>query len=396
MCRCIFLSLLMLLLIGGCNGGKSSLTDAELERQTLTQKIELVEAAGGLVLMIGGETLSSDEIIDSRTQLNEMFISPMEYYRSIAQANELEQFKERARGQIEEILMDKISIMLLYQQAKRQAGGNVEEGLEKAAQNEYRKFVLNFGGDQAKADEALSQKQMDQKSFMEQQKKSILIEWYRASKMPVNRPVTYRELVDCYDRMKDEYFTRVARITFRLIDIQPAKLQVTDPNQDRQHLAEQRVRELLARIESGEDFGELAKQYSHGDWRTFGGLWRPVQPESLAKPYDILAVVAEKMRMGQVAGPILAEGHVFILKLEEKQSAGYEPFEMVQELVEEKIMFDRRKEVLDKLNDRIKSQAKLSRTDEFVDFCLEKIYRISNADDGISGGESRGRTITTR
>jgi parvulin-like peptidyl-prolyl isomerase len=396
MCRFIFLSVLMLLLIGGCNDGSARLTDAELERRTLTQKIELVEAGGGLVMMVGGETLTSDEIIDSRTQLNEMFISPMEYYRPIAQANELEQFKERARGQLEEILMDKISIMLLYQQAKRQAGGNVEEGLEKAAQNEYRKFVLNFGGDQARADEALRQRQMDQKTFIEQQKKSILIEWYRASKMPVSRPATYRELMDCYDRMKDEYFTRVARITFRLIDIQPAKLQVTDPNQDRRQFAEQRARELLARIVSGEDFGELAKQYSHGDWRAFGGLWRPVQPESLAEPYDMLAVVAEKMRTGQVAGPIMAEGHVFILKLEEKQSAGYEPFEKVQELVEEKIMFDRRKEVLDKLNDRIKREAKLSRTDEFIDFCLEKIYRISNAGDEIPGGEGRTRTITTK
>jgi parvulin-like peptidyl-prolyl isomerase len=385
MCRCIFLSLLMFLLIAGCDGGKGRLSDAELERQTITQKIELVEAAGGLVMLIGGETLTSDEIIDSRTQLNERFLSPMDYYRPIAQANKLEQFKERARGQIEEILMDKISIMLLYQQAKRQAGGNVEEGLEKAAQNEYRKFILNFGGDQAKADEALRQRQMDQKSFIEQQKKSILIEWYRASKMPVNRPVTYGELMDCYDRIKDEYFTRVARITFRLIDIQPAKLQVADPNQNRQQLAEQRARELLARIESGEDFGGLAKQYSHGDWKAFGGLWRPVQPDSLAEPYDMLAIVAEKMRTGQVAGPIMTEGHVFILKLEEKQSAGYEPFEKVQELVEEKIMFDRRKEVLDKLNDRIKREAKLSRTDEFVDFCLEKIYRISNAGDEISG-----------
>ena len=379
MCRFIFLSVLMFLLIGGCDGDKARLSDAELERRTITQKIELVEAAGGLVMMVGGETLTSDEIIDSRTQLNGMFISPAEYYRPIAQANELEQFKERARGQLEEILMDKISIMLLYQQAKRQAGDNVEEGLEKAAKNEYRKFVLNFGGDQAKADEELRKRQMDQKSFIEQQKKSILIEWYRASKMPANTPVTYHELIDCYDRMKDEYFTRVARVTFRLIDIQPAKLQVADPNQDRQQLAEQRARELLARIESGEDFGELAKKHSHGDWGALGGLWRPVQPESLAEPYDILAVEAEKMRPGQVAGPITAEGHVFIIKLQEKQSAGYEPFEKVQELVEEKIMFDRQKEVLGELNDRIKSQAKLSRTDEFVDFCLDKIYRISNA-----------------
>src|SRR4030042_1261993 len=224
MCRYICLSVLILMLLGGCDGGKSRLTDAELERRTLTQKIELVEAAGGFVRMVGGETLTSDEIIDSRTRLNGLYASPKEYFRPIAQANELEQFKERAKEQLEEVLMAKISNILLYQHAKRQAGTRVDEGLEKAAQNEYRKFVLNFGGDQARADDELKQRQMDKKSFIEQQKRAILIQLYVASKSPGNSPVTYRELMDCYNRIKDKYFARTARIRFRLIDIQPARL----------------------------------------------------------------------------------------------------------------------------------------------------------------------------
>jgi parvulin-like peptidyl-prolyl isomerase len=375
--------MLMLLLIGGCDDSNSRMTDAQLERRAVTQKIELVEAAGGLVLMVGGETLTSDEIIETRTQINRMFVSPMEYFGPIAQANEFEQFKERAKGQLEEILMTKISNILLYQHAKRQAGGNIDEGLEKAAQNEYRKFILNFGGDQAKADDELKRSQMDKKSFIEKQKRAILIEWYMAPKLSNNRPVTYRELMDCYNRIKDKYFAIASKIRFRLIDIQPDKLEVEDPNDDHWQIGKERVNKLLELIRSGEDFGELAKQFSHGDWKEFGGLWRPVQPSSLAAPFDILAVAAEKIEPGQVAGPIVTKEHIFIMKLEEKQIAGYEPFEEVQELVEEKIILDRRKEVIDKLNAEIRWQARLSRTDEFVDFCLEKIYQISNISDEI-------------
>jgi len=388
MCKYIFLLVLMLLLIGGCDGDNKRLTDAQLERRALTQRIELVEAAGGFVLMIGGETLTSDEIIETRTQLNGKYISPMEYFGPIAQANELEQFKERVKGQLEEILMAKISNILLYQQARRQAGENINEGLEKAAENEYRKFVLNFGGDQARADDELKRNQMDKKSYIEQQKRAILIQWYMASKSPEKSPVTYRELMDCYDRIKDKYFARAARIRFRLIDIQPDKLEVTDPNEDRRQLGKELANKLLELIKSGEDFGELAKQFSHGDWREFGGLWRPVQPSSLAAPFDILAVEAEKIEPPQVAGPVITKQHIFIMKLEEKQLAGYEPFEQVQELVEERILLERRKEDIDKLNAGIESEAKLSRTDKFVDFCLEKIYRISNTSDEISGSES--------
>ena len=391
MCRFICLLVFMLLLLGSCDSNSSRMTDAEVERLAVTQKIELVEATGGFVLMVGGETLTSDQIIEKRTPLNGFFISPKEYFGPIAQANELEQFKERTKGPLEEILMDKISNILFYQHAKRQMGGNIDEGLEKAAQEEYRKFVLGYGGNQARADEELRRRLMDKNSFIEQQKRAILIQSYRATKIPYNRPVTYRELMDCYNRIKDKYFARASKIRFRLIDIQPDKFELQDPNDDPWQLANKMVYELMGLIKSGEDFGELAKKYSHGDWRDFGGLWRAVQPSSLAEPYDILAVEAEKIEQGEVAGPIVTKRHIFIMKLEEKQIAGYELFEDVQELVHEKILLDRQNEATEKLYAEIRWQAKLSKTDKFIDFCLEKIYRISNAGTEISGNEGRGQ-----
>jgi parvulin-like peptidyl-prolyl isomerase len=385
MYRYICLLVLIMGVLAGCNSGTS---EAELERQALTRKIELVEAGGGYVLMVGGETLTSDEIIDSRTLISQLYISPKEYFGPLAQTSDFEQFKERAEEQLEEIIMDKITSILFYQHIKRQAGGNIDEGLEKAAQNEYRKFILGFGGNQARAEDELKLRQMDKKSFIEQQKKAVLIQWYMASKFPYNRPVTYNELVDCYNRIKDKYFAKTAKIRFRLIDIQPAKLEVTDPNQDRWQLGRILANKLLDLIKSGQDFGELAKQYSHGNWSQFGGLWRSVQPSSLAAPYDILAVEAGRMEPGDVTGPIITKQNIFIMKLEEKQIAGYEPFENVQDLVREKILSDRRNEVIDKLNAEIRREVKLSRTDKFVDFCLEKIYRISNTGSEMSGAKS--------
>ena len=322
----------MLLFIGGCDGGYAALTNAESERINLVQRIELAEAAGELVLVVGSETVTSGEIIESPTQINRMFISPIEHFRPLAQTNDLEQFKERARRQFEEILTDKISNVLLYQHARMQAGGNVDESLENAAESEYRKFLLDYGGDQVKADEVLKQSQMDRDSFKEQQKKAILIQWYMASKLPDNRPATYRELMDCYNRIKNKYFARASKIRFRLIDIQPAKLKLEDPNDDPWQFANRIVNQLLRLIKSGEDFGELAKKYSHGDWRDFGGLWRSLQPSSLAEPFDILAVEAEKIEPGEVTGPIVTKQHIFIMKLEEKQIALIEKINQVETL----------------------------------------------------------------
>jgi len=374
--KCVFVSVLMLLLIGGCGDG-SNPTGAELERRALVRKIRLVEALGGFVLMVGGETVTSDEIIESPAELGGMFVLPIEYFKPIAQVSELEQFKERVRGQFKEILTTKISSILLYQQAKREVGENIEDALENQAEKALREFVLGFGGDQIKADEALKQKGMNWKSFKEYQKRLILIQWYVTSQLPKNRPVTYRELMDCYNEMKDEYFARPAMIQFRLIDIQPARLKVWAPN-ERHELAKKLASRLLTRIQSGEDFGELVKQYSHGPMREFGGLWQPVQPGSLAAPYDMLAAEAENTEPGQIASLVVTPEHVFIMKLEEKQSADYEPFEKMQGQVREKIILDRRNEVFNRVNAGLMQQVELSKTDEFVDFCLEKIYQMRN------------------
>lgn len=375
--ECIFLMILMPLLVCGCSSNRKALTDMELERIALAHKIELTEAAGGLVLVVGGESITSHEFIERPADLNIKRISPMELFGQIAQSGSLEQFKERAHDQLKEILMGEISNILLYQYAKRQAGKNVEETLDKAADGELRKFMLDYGGDQVKADEALEQMGMDRNIFKERQKRAILIQWYVKSKLPENQPVTYRELLDRYEEMKDSFFARPAMIHFRLIDIQPIKLTVTDPNKDVQQLAIEQANMLLTRIDAGEDFGELAKQYSHGDWKTFGGLWRPVRPSSLRAPYNVLAEEAQKIEPNEVAGPVVTRGHVFIMKLEDKQLVGYEPFEMVQDKVQESILLDRQNEVVNRINDKLVEQAELGDTDEFIDFCLEEIYKIS-------------------
>ncbi len=373
--KCVFVSVLMLLLTGGCGGGNNP-TGAELERRALTQKIRLVEASGGFVLMVGGETVTSDEIIESPVELGGMFVLPIEYFKPIAQVSELEQFKEQARGPIKEIITDKISNILLYQQAKRQAGKNIEEALEKQVDKASREFVMSFGGDQIKADEELEQRGLDWKSFREYRKRLILTQWYLSSKLSNKRPVTYRELMDCYNEIKDEYFARSAVIQFRLIDIQPARMEMADPNEDRDELAKKLAYELLARLQSGEDFSELVKQYSHGPMQVFGGLWQPMQPESLASPYDMLAAEAENIEAGQIASLVITAEHVFIMKLEEKQSAGYEPFKKVQMQVRDKIIRDRWNKAADGVNAELLQQVELSKTGEFIDFCLEKIYKM--------------------
>jgi parvulin-like peptidyl-prolyl isomerase len=364
----VFLAISGLLLITGCSG-KKPLTEKELARIPLAQRTGLPEASGGFAMAVKGETITSNEVVAALE-------GP---FKDLAQRSDYEQFKERARPALERTLMSRITNILLYQEAKKQLGSDIDEGLDKAAESEVRKFILGFNGDTAKAEETLKKMGMSWADFKDYQKKTILSQYYLSSKVPKERPVTYGELVDYYERAKDTFFVTPAMIEFRLIDADVREIDVNDPNENRLQKAGDLADQLIKRLRAGEDFGELAKQYSNGYGKDAGGLWKPVEPESLAGPYALLAVEARKMKPGDIAGPIGGGDHIFIMKLESKRERSYEPLDKVQKELEAQINLDRRKEAIDKLGESLIQQAQITEKDRFVDFCLEQIYQRNNS-----------------
>ena len=373
-------SLPLLCCLAGCGPDKSALTESELRRIAIAEKIQLVEASGGLVLTVGGETVTSDQIIESQMENSSgQVLSLAESLKPAAQTATLEQFKQRAAARVKDVLMREISNILLYQYAKRQAGENIDEALDKAAEKELRKFVLSFGGDEARADEALGKMGLDQNSFKDRQKRFLLTQSYLSSKLPHDRPITYAELVANYEKMKDEFFYSPGALKFRLIDIEPDKMRITDPNQDPLGQARGLADRLVRQLNSGEDFDKLVEQHADAGISASGIQWKPYNPDSLVPPYDMVAREAEQIEAGRIAGPIEAPGHIFIVKLESKQAHGYEPFEKVQRQVERKVIYDRQNEVLTKIEARLLDQAAIGETDEFTDFCLQRIYEMSRS-----------------
>lgn len=380
--KCAFLFVSVLLLTDGCGGtDKPRFSKEELARMPFPQRSGLPECSGGFVLSVGGKTITSDEIVGSVIERNGVYVSLIESLRPIAQKNGSDQFKEQAqaRVQVEHVLNSKLSRILLYQRAKRQAGEGVDEALERLAEAEVKKFFAIFEGDDAKADEALKQMGMNRQSYKEFLKMTILNQSYMASKIPDNRPITYSELLECYNEMKDE-FAQPAVIKFRLIDIKVAELEVSDPNQDlgpedRRQLARDLANELVGRTRAGEDIGELYEKYPRVSFVDHSG---GVQPKNLGEPYDILVAVAEKIEPGQVPEPIETRTgeHIFIMKFDGEQPKSFKPLRDVQREVKKKIISDRQQKAMDELEAELLRQAPLGEKDAFVDFCLEKIYRM--------------------
>ncbi len=332
-------------------------------------------------LLVSGERITCEDIMDlgpGRDAPGASFKAALE---EMARATTLEQFMEIARPRVRQQLGANVSSIVLYKRAQRQLGDKIDDTLDKLVEKDLRRFVIEHGGNNARADEALREMGMNRATYKERKKKQILAEYAVESRMARGRPITHSELVATYERIKDEAFVRPALIQFRLIDISAGKVELTDPNDDPVRAARRLAEELVTRIVAGEDFGTLAEEYSrYAEYYIRGseGLWSARDPASLAEPYAVLAGVAEKIEVGQIAGPIDVPGHAFIMELVQKRPKGYVPMSEVQEQVEGHIEDTRRLEAIARLDAEIVEQMVLADTDGFLRRCLERLYYAAN------------------
>lgn len=377
--RLLVCHLILVVLCVGCEGNKkSTLTEAEIARLTYAPKPSRPDQ-----LTVSGESITCDDIMASTPEESVAASLPREKLMELARQTTQEQFMELARPQVQERLQGlngSIAGVVLYKQARRELGDKVnDESLDTVAKQQWRRFVLErHGGNEAQADEALRKMGMNRAAYEDWVKKQALIQYVVSSRYVPDQPITRRELLAEYDRIRDARFAREGILQFRLIDLQVDKIELDDPNEDPVRKVRDRAEELRRRIEAGEDFGELAKQYSHGHRREMGGLWRPRDPAALASPYDEIAKKTQEMEPGEIAGPIDTPGHFFIVKLEEKQEAGYQPLSEVQGEVRKAIQERRWQKARQGLEAEIERQVALVDTSEFVDYCLERLYRLAN------------------
>ena len=353
----------------GCAENKKKNTEQmkRLAKIPVTTRQGLPEASGGYILKVGSETISSEEIIRPAA-IN---------LKDLTQQTTLEQFKIQFRPHLEKELSDRISNILLYEMASRAAGEDIEDALETAVNSEIRQFIAGFGGNTAKAEQALKQMGMDWESFRDYQKKMILTQSYLQKQMPVDKPITYSEILDLYNSIKDSEYSRDATIQFQLIDINITMVDANDFTEAKAK-ASSMADEAMNRLANNEDFNNIVAEFSHGHRKVYGGLWKPVKLDSLAKPYDELIKTAQTMRIGDVAGPIETSQHIFIMKLLDKQSSNVVPLEDVQHEIEARINMTRRKEAIEQLSNKVTQQANISNKEQFIEYCLERIYYESS------------------
>jgi uncharacterized protein YifE (UPF0438 family) len=325
--------------------------------------------SGGLVLSIESQAVTSNEIL-------EPIMPNLEY---LAKADSFEKFKADARPAIANILLQKVADIKLYEKAKAALPeGVTDETIDKIVEEEVQKFIARCGGNYSDVEKLLTKMGTNWQEFYKEQRRAILVQSFISEELKDEKPITHSELLAYYNKIKDGNYEQKAQLTFRVIEILPYKLyEPNDPNANIDEKAAKLAADICERLKKGEDFNELAKKYSHDYTAQSGGLWKPVAPGILAKPYDLIEKASVNMKDGDVSEPIITKDHVFIVKLVEKKEAINQPFEKVQSEVEARMELEKRKKTVNDMMDKIIAQVDLTYADQFVEYCLEKAYNDS-------------------
>ncbi len=365
--------LAVVFLAAGC-GDKieyGKFTDEQMKTIPFPDRVNLPSPSGGMSLNVESETIT---VRDVTMNLEEKF-------KPQAQKSSLPAFNQAVRPVFREALRSQVTDIMLYKEAKKKAPENIDDALDKAVESEMSRFLASYNNNRVMAEKALRSMGYDWKSFRDFQRRMILTQSYLSKEFTDKRPISHSEMMDYYNQHRGEY-CREGTIQFSVIDIIPEKLSADklEPNETSGQAAERLAVLIMDKLKKGEDFGTLAQQYSQGPLASSGGLWRPITigAGSLPAPYEILEQKALAMEPGQVAGPLSAQGHLFILKLQDKKEQNCKSFDEVQDAIEQKFQYEFRREQYMKLVDRLAARIDVLLMERFLDQCIKDAHTMWN------------------
>lgn len=272
--------------------------------------------------------------VDAIVQADMAQLTPMEFDRRLRQEGlSIEDYKsDRLRGLILRAIESKIIQPMPMASATEDVMKNFyqENKFRYALENEitFNHLLIapdDFVGKTNVTEEAA-------KAYYEENKQEFMSsERVRVSQILINYmdeayldaiPVSEADLRDLYEENKNKYITE-EKVRAKHILIKPI-----DEEADPYPSALAKIETLLLRINNGEDFEELAKEFSEDSSASNGGDLGDFGRGVMVAPFEDAAFSA---KIGEVTKPVKTQFGYHIIKVDDKMPASEKPFEEVKD-----------------------------------------------------------------
>jgi parvulin-like peptidyl-prolyl isomerase len=173
--------------------------------------------------------------------------------------------------------------------------------------NRVREIVKNaFGGDMNKLTEELAKSRVDITDWRNSIRDDLIIQAMRYQMVEKNLQATPAVMQKEYKEHRARYASEYKAAVSVILLKPPLAGDKDTPS------VSTRGEEILARLEKGEAFADLARRYSADSHAKDGGLWKDVNPQEAFRP-EIADTIA-KLKVGEFSQIVNLDGWGFIVR----------------------------------------------------------------------------------
>jgi len=238
-----------------------------------------------------------------------------------------EAFRSRCRQVINMRLKEEISRRLVFQEAEADLSEEEKAQIDLTL-GKMLKGLAAEAGSTLLLEEKLEARGSSIEERREEQRRRLVVQRYLHKKIGPDIHITHSELLNYYKKVRPERYERPTRVRLGLITIR--KAEAVDPEEARA-LADA----VRGRAAGGEDFGRLARRYSHGPMAEKGGDWGFVTEGSFRVKAVDKALFA--LKAGEVGPVVEADDALHVVKALERGEGRTVPFTEVQDELEQEI-----------------------------------------------------------
>jgi peptidyl-prolyl cis-trans isomerase SurA len=290
---------------------------------------ELLRLGNGIAAIAEGEIITVEEL---RRELEP--IIP----RLRVESRNAQEFSKRIDELSKEVLQNMIDRIIIVKAAE-------EKGLllpESYIDQEYDEVIdRDFGGDRSRFLEYLRARGETARDFRRNIYKRVVVNAMRAETRRSQSEISPERIEEFYVKNKLRFYQEEA-LHLRQVILTPMASEGLVP-------LRQTAKEVINELDSGANFGDIARKYSQDEMSRKGGDWGWIERKDIRKELSDIAFGLEPTQYSQ---PIEIGGTIFILFAEDKREEMIQPVAQVRDIIENVLVGEIARETQEKwLND---------------------------------------------
>lgn len=289
------------------------------------------QVVNGIAVIVNDTIITQEDVLGYVAQAWELLDRQYGRQPELLNQKKLEAYREG----IEKLVENKL---ILYE--FKTAGYSFPESYIEQIINER---IQRQFGDRVRLTKSLQAQGITYESFRQEIREQFIVEQMRRKNLVHDLIISPFKIENYYQTHQDD---------FKLED--QVKLRMIFVDKSKHEGAEKLAREVLAKLESGVAFAEMAAVYSDGSQSSQGGDWGWVERKVLRPE---LADVAFSLKAGQRSGMIEQPEGYYLMLVEENRSTHVKPLTEVRDDIEKALLAQERTRLNKKWIERLKAKS---------------------------------------